>query len=488
MTQVRDVRAYVRSRKRGPVGAIDRYVTVFGLAMLAAVAGRPIAGVLTALDTPVDPVRMGAGLALLAVAFTGFLAAARAAGPVLMSPADAAWLLLSPLDRRELLGRSARVIALVALVVGLLLGVGLLAVLGAPDQLVWRVLAALVLGVSASVGGVALAVLGQSSPAWQIWLSGTMAALLVLAVVAVSGRLRTVPAVAAHAPLTAVTAAVAGAVAVSALLARRAWTSLDRIPARDLVASSARAGYAADATVGLDPSAFTWIAEDNHWRSRTLVSRRRPGVAAPLAPAWAEWLRVIRRPGRLAVVAATAPLPAVLVQAGGSPTASAVAVLGGALAVAATAVSGARRDAGNPAMARLLGLGLRPALAARAVLPAVLGGLWATAALLMLPGDATWWLFGPLAAPALAAGALRMARRRPVDHSLPVLETAGGAIPVGPLLWAGTGADLALLGCLPAFAALTTPDAAPGPYLPAQAVTGVAVLLGYLWRARASRS
>ncbi|TDD46086.1 hypothetical protein E1286_22045 [Nonomuraea terrae] len=490
MNRVQEVRTYLRSRRRGSAGLADRYVAVFGIAMIVAVAGQPVSGVLAGLAAPVDPARVGAGAALLAVAVAGFLAAARMAGPLFVAPADASWLLLTPLHRRSLLSRTARMLGLVALVAGLLLGVALLAVLGAPDQLVWRVLGALVLGVSATVGGMALAVLGQSSQTWQFWLAATVAALLVVAVVAVSGQLRTVLAVAAGAPLTAVAAAVAGAVAVSAMLAGRAWMSLDRIPSRDLVTASTRAGHVADATVGLDPSVFTWIAEDTHWRSRTLVSRRWPKPPAPPALAWTEWVRVARRPGRLAVIAAAAPLPAVLVQAGASPAAFGFAVLGGALAVAATAVSGARRDADNPALARLMGVGLRPGLAARAALPALLSGAWAAAALaLNVPdgGAVMWWVFGPLMAPALAAGALRMARRRPIDHSLPVIETGAGAVPTGVLLWAVAGADLAALGCLPALTALTSPSADLGPYLLAQGVTGVAVLLGYLWRARAAK-
>lgn len=102
--------------------------------------------------------------------------------------ADAAWLVLTPLDRRAVLSRSARALAMVALVAGGLLGLGLIAVLGAPDQLVWRLVGAMVLGLSASAGGMALAVLGQASQTWHAWLSVALAVLLVVAVVAAFGR------------------------------------------------------------------------------------------------------------------------------------------------------------------------------------------------------------------------------------------------------------------------------------------------------------
>ncbi|WP_235029855.1 DUF6297 family protein [Nonomuraea solani] len=495
------MRAYLRSRGRGPSSMLDRYFTAFGLLMIAAVLGQPLSSVITNLAGQAEPARMGAGVALLALALAGFLAAARSAGPVLLSAPDASWLLLSPLHRRGLLGRGWRMVLLVAVAAGLLLGIGTLAVLGAPDQLVWRVLAALVLGVSATVGGMALAVLGQSAHSWQFWLSALMAGLLVLAVVAVSGQMRTVLAIAAAAPLPAVAAAVSAAAVMSGLLVRRAWTSLDQIPTRSLLTASTRAGHVATAAVGLDPGALTWIAEDNHWRTRSLGSRRWPSsLPAPLALAWHDWLRAARRPRWLAVIAATAALPAILAQAGGSPTVVGVSVLAGALAVAATGTAGARRDGDNPALARLIGVGLRPALAARALLPALLSGTWTTAALAILStaplalgtapavGGGSWLLFGPLVAPALAAAALRMARRSPVDHSLPILDTPGGAIPTGPMLWAATGVDLAVLGCLPALTALTAPPDALGPYLAAQAVVSAAVLAGYVMRAKSSQA
>ncbi|SDG95374.1 DUF6297 family protein [Nonomuraea jiangxiensis] len=486
---VRAVRAFLWSRRRARPSLLDRYVTGFGLAMLAAVFGTPVTSTLEGLNLQIDPSRTGAGVALVALALAGFLATARAAGPVLLPSPDASWLLLSPLNRRQLLGPTGRMLVLVAVMAGALLGLGLVMALGAPDPIVWRVLGALALGVSAAVGGMALAVLGQASQSWQVWLTVVTAALMALAVLAVSGRLRTVLALAANAPLPAVTAAASGAAAVAAFLVGRAWVALDRIPTRALVTASTRGGHVANAAVVLDPGALTWIAEDNHWRARRLTSRRWPALPAPLALAWQDWRRLGRRPGRLAAMFALAALPAVLAQAGGPPPVLGGAVLAGALAVAVTGTSGARRDGDNPALARLIGVGHRQALAARAILPALLGGAWATLALVwvsVLTGafSGTWWWLGLPVAPALAAAALRMAGRSPVDHSAPVLDTPGGPVPTGPLIWAFTGIDLALIGCLPAVAALFSAPARPGTFLAVQAVAGALVLAGYLWRAR----
>jgi hypothetical protein len=120
------------------------------------------------------------------------------------------------------------------------------------------------------------------------------------------------------------------------------------------------------------------------------------------------------------------------------------------------------------------------------VLPALLSGAWATAALGWLIASGLmagpWWALGPLIAPALAAAALRMARRPPVDHALPLLDTPMGTIPAGPVIWAATGPDLALLGCLPAFAALTGGFTDPAGHLIAQAAAGLATLAIYTYR------
>ncbi|MFG3436487.1 DUF6297 family protein [Nonomuraea sp. NPDC047897] len=516
------VRAFVRSRRARPAGLLDRYMTVFGVLMAAAVLGNPLSAALAGLAGRMEPARAAAGLALVAVAWAAFVALARVAGPVALPAADAAWLVLSPLDRRGVLARTARVLLATAVVVGAVLGLAALAALGAPDALVWRLVAAVVLGVSATAGTMALAVLGQATPTWNGWLTAVTTALLLVAVLlgvaAMGGRawsafgpvtvVLTWPAALADASPAWVAAVAGGAASAAALLVRRAWSALGHMPARAVLAASTRVGHVATATTTLDPSALTWAAEDNHWRTRRLRSRPWPSFPAPFALAWHDWRRAARRPGRLVALPATAVLPTVLAQALGGTAGGAApglppivvaSVLAGAVAVAVVHTAGSRRDGDNPALSRLAGVGRRPALAARALLPALLGGAWAAAALagLMLVGalpagptaglGGAWWLFGPAMAPAVAAGALRMARRGPVDHSMPVIDTPGGAIPTGPLFWALTGVDLAVLGCLPALAALAAGPDGIGGLLAAQVVTGLAVLAGYVLRAGSSR-
>ncbi|MFB4315945.1 DUF6297 family protein [Actinomadura sp. 21ATH] len=492
MTGVAEVRAYVRARGRKRASWSDRYSLLAGAAVLVLLLG-PLAGeALGSIAREAQPARAGAGLALAALAYAGYLALARMFGPVALPAADAAWLVLSPLPRRGVLARTAAILLVLALAGGVALGVALLAAFGAPDHTAARLAVAVALGAAATAGGTAAAVLAQASPSWDAWAQAMIAGAVsaaVLAVVLGNGPGRSLLAAAAGAPVSLGAALAAACAAAAALPLRLAWGALDRVPARSLLDASTRTGHVVAASVVMEPGALTWIAEDAHWRGRTVRSRpwpRRTGGAAAIARL--DWRRLRRRPGRVLAVLALAALPALAAQAGLGAVAAAAAAAG-ALLAASAGTAGARRDAGDPALARLLGASPRRVLAARAALPALLGGAWLALALAglaavdALPGAAGWAL-GPAAAPALAAGALRMARRRPVDHSMPVIDTPGGALPTGPLLWALTGADIAVLGCAPALAALNAPPSAAGAYLAAQALAGAAALAAVVAAAR----
>ncbi|MGW0590774.1 DUF6297 family protein [Streptosporangium sp. NPDC002607] len=509
MNEVQAVRALIRSRGRVPMSWSDRYVALFGLAMAVTVLAQPIASALATMAGQADPSRLGAGVALIALAYAGFLSLARTLGPVALTAADAAWLLLSPLPRRAVLGRSAVILLAISSLVGAGLGLALLAVLGAPDQFTPRLVTAVLLGVSAAVGGMAAAVLAQSSQHWDSWLQGALVVLAIVAALATvlgSGPGRHLLVAVADAPVSLGAASAALCGTVTALLVRRAWAALGRVHARTVLAASTRAGRVAAATVVLELGALTWIAEDGHWRRRTLRSRPWPAplsgslswpmprlprpLSAPLALAWQDWRRLGRRPGRLAALLAATALPALAAQAAGglSPVAM-ILVAGGALTAAVACTTGARRDGEDPSLARLFGVGARAALTARALLPLLLSAVWLTLALAGLTAMGAlpagpWWLFGPLSAPALAAGALRMVRRGFVDHSMPVIDTPMGSVPMGPLVWAMTGVDIAALGCAPALLALITGPSALGALVVAQALSGAAVLTALLLRAR----
>ncbi|MEU5989270.1 DUF6297 family protein [Spirillospora sp. NPDC047418] len=468
------------------------YTSMLGAVMAVLLLGPVLTGAVAGLPHQVTPSRMGAGIALVALAYAGYLVLARAFGPVATS---AAWLVLSPLPRRRVLRRTVTVLLGISLVSGLVLALGLLSAVGVRDQFVVRLLAAAVLGMSATFGGMAAAVLAQASQTWDGWLLAAIAVVVLFAVIAAlhsAGR-SSPGVVAAGASAEAWTAAAVAAAGVAAMVSRAAWAALGRVPAHSILAASTRTGNVATAATVLDPGALTWIAEDAHWRRRVLRSRPLPGVGRLPGPlrtsltlAWPEWRRLARRPGRSALVAASAALPALAARAGGGLTpAVLVAVVGGALAVAAGCASGTRRDAHDPSLLRLSAAGTGPVLAARALVPALAGGAWLGLALTGLSlagalGAGPWWPFGPAAAPALAAGALRMARRRPVDHSMPVVATPFGVVPMGPVLWALAGVDLAALGCAPLLMAMAGQAAALGPLLLVQALVGTVVAALYL--------
>jgi hypothetical protein len=481
---VAQVRAFVRAGDRGRRTWTDRYITLFGLGLLVVLAAPVVGRAVSGVPVDVDPARAGAGLALVALLLAGALVLARGLGPVAVSAADAAWLLLSPLPRRSVLTRTAVVLAALCAAFGAVLGLVLLSALGASDELTLRLFASLVTGVSWTLGGTAAAVLAQAFQPWDGRLVATVAVLVVAgaaAVVMSAGPGQSVLTGIASAPPAAWTAAATASAAVAAGLAARAWAALARIPARAVLEASRRVGFAAGAFVVMDPGSLTLAAEDAHWRSRVLRSRPWPSrLRGAAAVAWLDWRRLARRPGRLALMAAAAALPVLAERAGGGATAVTALLAAGALAVAATGTAGARRDAGDASLARLLGTGPRALLAARAVLPALLGGSWLALALagLDVAGDgAGLWPLGLLCAPALAAGALRMARRRPIEHAMPAMDTPLGPVPLGPLVWAMAGADVAVLGCLPALVAVAA--GVTGPLLAAQAVWGAAVLAAY---------
>ncbi|MCC5577929.1 hypothetical protein IMZ11_20085 [Microtetraspora sp. AC03309] len=473
----------------------DRYTLVFAVVLLGAIAADPLSRAWNRLLAPVadaDPTTMGTGLALIVLAYAGLVALARLVGPVALSPADATWLVLSPLDRRAVLRPAVVRLLVVSVVAGTVLGIAALAVLGVPDLVALRVTGAVVIGVAACVGGAALAVLAQRSDTEGGWLSVAFTVIAVLAIVAglaaASGAVlpwRSLLTSLPRLPASAVMAAATGAALASAAVAVRAWRALPGFPTRAVIASSVRTGQATDALLTLEPTLLTWIAEDNHWRARRLRSRRWPRLPAPLAVAWVEARRLGRHPARLAVLLAVAALPALAaVASGGITPLVVVALLAGALSAATSGTSGARRDSENPGLGRLLGATREWTRAARAIPPALLAAAWLAAALAGLAvtglavtgpvvtgavAGASWWAFVPLCAPPLAVAALRIAGCGPIDHSLPVIDTPGGPVPMGPLLWAFTGIDVATLGCAPALAALLARPASPAGFLIAQA-------------------
>src|SRR5690606_29690438 len=162
----------------------DRCMAVVGAGRLVVLAAPVVDRAVSALPRDVDPARAGAGLALIARLLAGSLALARAVGPVGVSAADAAWLVLSPLPRRGVLARTLLVLTAVCAVAGAAVGLALLSAFGAPDAPALRLLASVVLGVTWALAGLAAAVLAQALQSREGWLTAALVVLVLVAAAA----------------------------------------------------------------------------------------------------------------------------------------------------------------------------------------------------------------------------------------------------------------------------------------------------------------
>ena len=388
----------------------------------------------------------GAGLVIGAGA--GLLLLAQALGPLVLSPADASWLLLTPLSRRGILRRPALSAAVGATLAGALLGVLALAMAGPylrpaggalPGS--WLALSA-VAGAGSCLAAVAVEALVQPGERSR---AAVRAAAAALALVALAGALAAQASDALIRAVTAVfgglstpdfTAAAIAAAAVACLAWLLLWRELAAFPAASLRTDSARSGRVLLAAGALNFSLLFWIAEDSHWRGRLLRSRPWPKLPPARVLAWADWRRLSRRPGPLAMVVIASVFPALL---GAAFTGQAHGILiaaslvAGAMAAGLQGTAGARRDMDSAAMRRLLGVSPGQVLAARSVLPALLCTAWLAIALTVLPAvgalSGWWWPLLALAGPGVAAGSLRLARTAPVDPANRGPDLPGGNTP-----------------------------------------------------------
>jgi hypothetical protein len=511
--RVAEVRSFVGRRRRRPW--YDWYSMAFAVVLTVILLWDLLAQPFGRLSGHggAAPSQAVAGAALVAGAAAGLLMLTQALGPLALSPADATWLLLTPLDRREVLRRPAAVTTAIAVTAGAALGVLALAMAGPFLRLpagagsrrvpwAWLVLAA-VGGAGFFTAAMLAGVLAQPWPRWRARLRMAGAAAGVAATAgAVAGERWNVV-------LRAVTDWFAGlnggtfgliavvGVAVAVIAVLLVWRTLPHFPAGVVRAGSARAGTVLLAATFLNVPLLTWIAEDSHWRGRRLGSRAWPRLAGPrlagprlagpaLVLAWADWRRLGRRPALLIAVTVSTLAPAL---GGAAFTGHAHAwvvvavLLAGALAAGTQGTAALRRDTNDPALRRLLGVDAGAALAARAVLPVLLSAAWLTLALALLaltgelPG-ALWPVLGLAAGPGVAAAALRIARTAPLNPADQGPETPAGAAPP----WLVTRAGSALLGSAGAYPALRAVFGGQvhGGTVAAQVAVSAIVLGGYL--------
>lgn len=504
------VRSFIARRRRR--SWVDWYVAGFALLIAGIYGSDFLASPLSRLGrsashaaaTHAAATQAVAGAGLVIGVGVGLLLLAQALGPLALSPADASWLLLTPLDRRVVLRRAALTVALLATVAGALLGVlGLamagpylrLAASGLPGS--WLFLSAIA-GAGCCLAAVAAAALAQP---WARPRAVIRAVCLAVAVVAVAGAVAGERLSAVTRAVTAVfgglstpvfeTAALA-ALALAAVAWLLLWRRLSVFPAGVLRADSARSGRALLAAQFLNFSLLFWIAEDNHWRGRLLRSKPWPKLPPALTLAWADWRRLGRRPWPLAILAVASVIPALLgiaVTGRIRPDLIAAALVVGALAVGAQGTVATKRDQDDAALRRLLGVDAGRALVARAVLPALLSGCWLALSLAVLSAAGTlsgwlWPLLGLIAGPGVAAGVLRLARTARINPADRGPDTPMGNTPPW-LISRALSVIVALIGAAPLVAALLKGEAHATIVID-QCAVSVIVLWVYLAIARSS--
>jgi hypothetical protein len=392
-----------------------------------------------------------AGTALVLVGVAGLFLAMRRLGPLGLSRPAASWFLTAPVSRRRLLIPSLRLAAIGAALAGALYAV---AVVGhVADRPLPDSVGTLLPVIGALLGIVILlaALAAQSGRRWGGW-ADNVAALLIAAGLAgfVVDSVVDAPRAAASWPAAAVgPVALVLAVLVIALLAV-AVIRLAGCPNERILEAAKTAGTLLDSAFGVEPSFVTDMVERRYWAHRRLRSMRL-WSRIPVLTAQ-DLLLVRRRPRRLVWIAGAVALPALLSHA--PAWVLAVAVLIGGLIAGSVSTGNIRTDAGNPVLLRMLGVDSRQAVMQRFWLPAVLAGLWTTAALVLLdalgdlPGG-PWWALGIALAPVGAVAAVRKARAGFVRNDILPLDTPMGTVSPGPLVNSVIGPDALLLG-LPA--------------------------------------
>lgn len=506
--RVTAVRSFIGRRRRR--NWVDLYTVGFGLVIAGIYGANFLATPLSRLSgtagraaaTHAAAAQAVAGAGLVVSVGAGLLLLAQALGPLALSPADASWLLLTPLRRRAVLRRSALAVALLAALAGGLLGVLGLAMAGPYLRLAAGGLPASWLALSAAAGaGYCLAAVAGEALAQPRQRARAVIRVACLAVASaaaagavagerVSAITRAVTAVFGGLSGPAFDAAAGSGAALAAVAWLLLWRRLASFPAGVLRADSARSGRALLAAQFLNFPLLFWIAEDNHWRGRLLRSRPWPALSPVLTLAWADWRRVARRPGPLAVLAGAAVVPALLgmaVTGRSRPYLIAAALVAGALAVGSQGTVASKRDQDDPALLRLLGVDARAALTARAVLPALLSGCWLALALAVGSAVGTlsgwlWPLLGLLAGPGLTAGVLRMARTARIDPADRGPDTPMGNTPPW-LISRVLSVVIALAGAGPLLGALLKGTAGAGTVVDQCLFSGIALGL-YLIVAR----
>ena len=460
--EVRELRQQAREWRRGRADTTlmevlsDAYIALFATCMLSAMAISAIHQTRLSISascttTECTDARFSSAWVCITAMIAVTLVAGRAVGPVQVSPAEGSWLLATPVDRaavlRPRLGLVTVVTALCAAVAGSVAST--LAGFGAP--------AIGLVAAAATASGIAAAMFaalvqphdGRVTQVltWSLGVATWIALVLIAA--------DAVPSAPASAPWAITTgAAVTGAIWVGAVLLLVASArNLSRLHHNRLVPGGALLSSLSGALAGLDLTMMYDILIAQKWLVRATVKPARSGPKGPWALVWRDVIRLRRSAPSLAILAAAAVVPYLVV----AVDLGTLAVLAGALTLFATGVplcSALRTTTRNLGLVRCFPMPPETVRAACLVVPAVLTGVWS---LVTLPAihsatSATWgaslMIAVAMAATALAAMA-RWILAPPPSYAQGLVASPAGGIPPGLAFSLLRGFDVLILATAP---------------------------------------
>jgi hypothetical protein len=390
-------------------------------------------------------------LATTVLCWSGALLAGSVLGPMSASLGALSWVATSPVSRRALL--LPRYVATMSACAASGLPAVILVVprLSALSDLLAALTVVMCGGLIVGSGMVIVQSLTDASDR-LFRMVATVAGTVAIAPIMVRGQPWSVPWELPHRFLMPVTVLLAAAAVAIALV------RLDAVPLSSLRSAAVSTTAAVGGATASDPSLWLRVSEDRRWRRAALRGHLRipRGVGAVVVH---DALSLVRMPMKIVVMAVLTVLPLLGLSLPRPGVNASLGWLACALLAGSQLTGNARYDADRPAILRLIGVTDRWLLRSRSITVTftVLGWSSVAGGLLATQTGCDWVAgaaLGAAAGPALAAGALRAARRSLIRHDYPLIVTPMGVIPSGPVLWLAQGVDIALLGTLPALDAL----------------------------------
>jgi hypothetical protein len=435
-------RARDRSGAAKPLGETlqDVYITIFAIVMLVVLAGPSTSRVLSDVEARAASPTLAAAMvaATLLAAAGATLGALLLLGPVVRDPADATWLLSSPVRRRGLLAPAAGLLLVVGAVGGAIVALAASVLVPGSSVAVWCLA-----GGAAGVLTVAVAVIVQPRRRLRVVVRRASTALTVAALVVLVVGLASADRLRVSLPGGPAAAVIAAAAAIALLVP--VPPALDRLRRQDLTAGAGLAlGLRATVTT-LDGSFVAETVRARRLLEPGLVRRRPLAGRHRVALVVADVRRVSRSPRSLLVALAPVPVAWMVARLYGDVAATAAVVVV-AWTAAGSSCAGLRTVARSRGIARCLPLSDAELRAVHCVVPASVAAVTSVvaAAVCGLPP----WIAGPATACALAGVLRTSAGRPPVKWEL---QTASpmGAMPVGAVMSYAVGIDVVAVTAIP---------------------------------------